>query len=170
MRAPEETDFGQWSQLRADSQAFLQPFEPRWPVGELTRPSFRRRLRRYAQDAREKQGYAFFIFNAQDNALLGGLTLSNIRYGVSQSCALGYWMGERHAGQGYMSEVLPCMFPFIFGELGMHRIEAACLPDNQASIGLLRRVGFAEEGLAKAYLKIDGRWQDHRLFAKVSPL
>ncbi len=170
MRAPEESDFDQWSQLRADSQAFLQPFEPRWPVGELTRPSFRRRLRRYAQDARDKQGYAFFAFEAASNTLLGGLTISNIRYGVSQSCSLGYWMGQPFAGQGYMSEVLPSMFPFIFGELGMHRMEAACLPGNEASIRLLRRVGFAEEGLAKAYLKIDGRWQDHRLFAKISPL
>ncbi len=170
IRAPEEADYPVWAALREQSQAFLQPYEPRWPVGELTRPSFRRRLRRYAQDARDKQGYAFFVFKRNDRELLGGLTISNIRFGVSQSCSLGYWMGESHAGQGYMSEVLPAMFPFMFGELGMHRIEAACLPDNQASIGLLKRVGFHEEGLAKGYLKIDGRWQDHRLFAKISPL
>lgn len=170
MRTPGESDFPQWAELRAQSQAFLQPFEPRWPVGELTRPSFRRRLRRYAQDAREKQGFAFFVFDHADNQLLGGLTLSNIRYGVSQSCALGYWMGAPYAGQGYMSEVLPAMFPFMFGELGMHRVEAACLPDNQPSIQLLQRAGFEEEGLAKSYLKINGRWQDHRLFAKISPL
>ena len=170
VRAPEEADFGRWSALRAQSQSFLQPFEPRWPVGELTRPSFRRRLRRYAQDVRERQGYAFFIFERTGQELLGGLTLSNLRYGVSQSCSLGYWMGAPHAGRGFMSEVIPVMFPFIFGELGMHRIEAACLPDNQPSIRLLRRVGFHEEGMAKAYLKIDGRWQDHRLFAKISPL
>lgn len=170
VRVPEEADFERWAALRAQSQTFLQPFEPRWPVGELTRPSFRRRLRRYAQDARDKQGYAFFVFDKDGESLLGGLTISNIRYGVSQSCSLGYWMGEQHAGKGYMSEVLPAMFPFLFGELGMHRIEAACLPDNQASINLLQRAGFHEEGLAKAYLKIDGRWQDHRLFAKISPL
>ena len=170
VRAPEEGDFAKWAALRSRSQAFLQPFEPRWPVGELTRPAFRRRLRRYAQDVRDKQGYAFFVFDKHGKDLLGGLTISNIRYGVSQSCSLGYWMGQPHAGKGYMSEVLPVMFPFLFGDLGMHRIEAACLPDNQASIRLLRRIGFHEEGLAKAYLKIDGRWQDHRLFAKISPL
>lgn len=170
MRAPEDGDFTDWSALRAQSQSFLQPFEPRWPLDELTRPAFRRRLRRYAQDARDKQGFAFFIFDQVGQELLGGLTISNIRYGVSQSCSLGYWMGRPHAGQGYMSEVLPAMCPFLFGELGMHRIEAACLPDNEASMRLLRHVGFHEEGLARAYLKIDGRWQDHRLFAKISPL
>ncbi|MGD1888389.1 MAG: GNAT family N-acetyltransferase [Cohaesibacteraceae bacterium] len=169
-RAPEETDFYVWADLRSQSKAFLQPYEPRWPLDELTRPAFRRRLRRYAQDARDRQGYAFFIFNRDTETLMGGLTLSNIRYGVSQSCSLGYWMGEPYAGQGYMSEVLPVMFPFIFGELGMHRIEAACLPDNRASMRLLKSVGFLEEGLAKSYLKIDGRWQDHRLFAKITPL
>ncbi|MEM6711940.1 MAG: GNAT family protein [Pseudomonadota bacterium] len=169
-RAPEDRDYTQWSSLRGESHEFLQPYEPRWPLDELTRPAFRRRLRRYAQDARDRQGYAFFIFDQKASKLLGGLTLSNVRYGVSQSCSLGYWMGEPHAGQGYMSEVLPALFPFVFGELGLHRIEAACLPDNKASMRLLNRCGFHEEGLAKSYLKIDGRWQDHRLFAKVSPL
>ena len=169
VRAPEETDFVAWSDLRARSKSFLQPFEPRWPLDELTRPSFRRRLRRYAQEARERTGFAFFVFNRQSSVLLGGLTVSNIRYGVSQSCALGYWMGAPHARHGYMSEVLPALFPFLFGELGLHRVEAACLPDNTASMRRLQRAGFEPEGIARGYLKIDGRWQDHRLFAKIAP-
>ena len=169
-RPPDDRDYGEWATLRAESHAFLQPFEPRWPLDELTRPAFRRRLRRYAQDARDRQGFAFFVFRQDTSELIGGLTVSNIRYGVSQSCSLGYWMGKPYARQGYMSEVVPSLFPFAFGELGMHRIEAACLPDNTASIRLLQRCGFREEGLAKSYLKINGRWQDHRLFAKISPL
>ena len=169
VRAPEEGDFARWSELRGASRAFLQPYEPRWPLDELTRASFRRRLRRYAQEARDRTGFAFFVFCRQSNALLGGLTVSNIRYGVSQSCALGYWMGEAHARKGYMGEVLPALFPFLFGELGLHRIEAACLPHNVASMRLLERSGFEPEGLARGYLKIDGRWQDHRVFAKIAP-
>lgn len=168
VRAPDDADFSSWAALRGQSQTFLQPYEPRWPLDELTRPSFRRRLRRYSQDARDKAGYAFFIFDRQDGRLLGGLTLSNVRYGVSQSCSLGYWMGAPFAGQGYMSQALQAVFPFVFDELRLHRIEAACLPGNDASVHLLRAKGFAEEGLAKSYLKIDGVWRDHRLFAKIA--
>ncbi|MEM6382369.1 MAG: GNAT family protein [Pseudomonadota bacterium] len=168
MRAPEETDFSEWAELRNQSKAFLQPFEPRWPLDELTRPSFRRRLRRYAQDSRDRTGYAFFVFGPDNRPLMGGLTVSNIRYGVSQSCALGYWMGAPYARLGYMSEVLPALFPFLFGELGLHRVEAACLPHNEPSRRLLEGAGFRSEGIARGYLKIDGRWQDHRLFAKIA--
>lgn len=167
VRAPEESDFAGWAQLRAQSHGFLQPFEPRWPSDELTRPSFRRRLRRYAQDSRDKAGFAFLVFERESAALLGGLTISNVRYGVSQSCSLGYWMGAPFAGQGYMREVLPVLFPFLFGELALHRVEAACLPGNHASIRLLEGAGFRHEGLARGYLKIDGCWQDHLLFARL---
>lgn len=169
VRAPEEADFAGWTELRAISKDFLQPYEPRWPLDELTRASYRRRMRRYTQDARDKTGFAFFVFDRTTDDLMGGLTISNIRYGVSQSCSLGYWMGTPFAQLGYMSEVLPAIMPFLFGELGLHRIEAACLPHNEASMGLLKRVGFQEEGLARAYLKIDGQWRDHRLFAKIAP-
>lgn len=169
VRAPDESDFQAWADLRSGSKEFLQPFEPRWPIDELTRGSFRRRLRRYSQDVREKVGYAFFIFQRTDEALMGGLTISNIRYGVSQSCSLGYWMGEPHAHQGYMTEVMPALFPFIFNDLGLHRVEAACLPENLPSMRLLERAGFKPEGIAREYLKINGRWQDHRLFAKIAP-
>ena len=94
LREPQMSDYKTWSTLRAQSRAFLEPWEPRWSRDELTRDTYRRRIRYYYRDARQDLGYAFFLFRTSDNALIGGITLSNIRRGVSQSCSLGYRIGE----------------------------------------------------------------------------
>ena len=78
---------------------------------------------------------------------------------------IGYWIGRPHARRGYMTEAVHGACSFCFDQLSLHRVEAACLPRNEPSQGVLRKAGFREEGLAKKYLKIDGRWQDHVLFA-----
>jgi len=132
---------------------------------ELTRSSFRRRIRHYQRDLREESGYAFFIFDKSDNCLKGGITLSNVRRGVTQSCSLGYWIGMPYAKKGLMTAGVQAVVPFVFETLGLHRLEAACLPSNIASMRLLEKVGFQREGLAKKYLRINGVWQDHILFA-----
>jgi ribosomal-protein-alanine N-acetyltransferase len=165
LRIPQIGDFPAWSQLREESRPFLTPWEPSWPRDDLTRPAFRRRLRRYQHDVREDLAYPFFLFDAQTDALLGGLTLSNVRRGVAQSCALGYWMGQRHAGQGWMSRGVTAVIPFVFDTLALNRLEAACLPHNAPSIRLLEKSGFKREGQARQYLCIDGVWQDHLLYA-----
>jgi ribosomal-protein-alanine N-acetyltransferase len=152
-------------ELREKSRAFLTPWEPTWPADDLTRPAFRRRLRRYAEDVRSDQAYAFFVFRQSDNALVGGLTLANVRRGVAQAGSLGYWMGAPYARHGFMSEAVRSLIPFAFGPLRLHRLEAACIPTNAASIGLLENCGFQREGLARKYLCINGLWQDHFLFA-----
>ncbi len=168
LRPPQPADWADWARLRAESREFLTPWEPTWSADELTRNAFRRRLRRYARDARDGFGFAFFVFSRDQEALLGGLTLSNIRRGVTQSASLGYWMGKAHAGRGIMSEAVCALLPFAFDELRLHRVEAACLPENERSKGVLRRAGFSEEGYARQYLRIDGRWQDHVLFAMLA--
>ena len=104
LREPQMSDYKAWAALRAQSRAFLEPWEPRWARDELTRDTYRRRIRYYYRDARQDLGYAFFLFRTSDNALIGGITLSNIRRGVSQSCSLGYWIGEPYARQGYMTK------------------------------------------------------------------
>ncbi len=93
------------------------------------------------------------------------VTLSNVRRGVVQCCALGYWVGERYARRGHTLDAVQAMIPFIFGTLGLHRIEAACLPENGPSRGLLAKAGFREEGRALRFLQINGEWRDHILFA-----
>ncbi|MGD9740671.1 MAG: GNAT family N-acetyltransferase [Bauldia sp.] len=168
LRFPLLSDFTQWAVLRSESRRFLAPWEPIWPADELTRLGFRRRIKRYQRELREGSGYPFFVFAADGVALLGGLTLSQVQRGVTQSGSLGYWMGERYAGRGYMSDAVRTLLRFGFDNLRLHRIEAACLPHNAASIRLLEKVGFRREGYARSYLCIDGRWQDHLLYAMVN--
>ncbi|MCG8560305.1 MAG: GNAT family N-acetyltransferase [Hyphomicrobiales bacterium] len=165
LRPPQMTDYPAWAELRALSREFLTPWEPAWTSNELTRASFRRRLRHYAKELREDLGYAFFLLRSEDESLLGGLTLSNVRRGVTQACTLGYWVGAPYARQGCMSAAVKATVPFVFDTLRLHRLEAACLPHNTASVRLLERCGFQREGLARRYLRINGVWQDHLLFA-----
>lgn len=165
LRVPQMSDFEEWAALRAASRAFLIPWEPTWPADDLTRSAFRRRIRRYWRDVREDVSYPFFVFRAHDDVLVGGLTFSNVRRGVAQTAALGYWLGQPFSRRGYMTAAVGAALPFAFNTLGLHRVEAACLPTNSPSIRLLRRCGFAEEGYARHYLKINGEWRDHLLFA-----
>jgi ribosomal-protein-alanine N-acetyltransferase len=168
LRYPRIADFPAWARLRGESRAFLAPWEPVWASDELTKGAFRRRIKRYQKEARLDSAYAFFVFREEDDVLMGGCTLSNVRRGVTQCCALGYWIGERFSRQGYMFEAARALVPFIFSTLGLHRIEAACLPSNQASQNLLMKVGFRQEGVALRYLQINGEWRDHVLFALLS--
>jgi [ribosomal protein S5]-alanine N-acetyltransferase len=165
LRPPERRDWRVWAQLRAESRAFLTPWEPTWSADSLTRSAFYRRLQRYAADWRQDMGYSFLLFRLDDDALLGGIGLTNVRRGVAESASLGYWVGERFAHQGYMTEGLQLVLNFAFQRARLHRVEAACLPHNAASRGLLLKSAFREEGYARGYLCIDGRWQDHVLFA-----
>ena len=95
LRMPSLADYPAWTQLRAESRAFLTPWEPTWPADDLTRTAFRRRIRRYHAEVREDRAYPFFIFRQTDYVLLGGITLSNVTRGMTQTATLGYWMGER---------------------------------------------------------------------------
>ena len=167
LRAPAMSDYAQWARLREESRAFLTPWEPIWPADDLSRGAFRRRLRRYAEDQRADQAYAFLIYRNDDDALVGGITLANIRRGVAQAGSLGYWVGAAFARRGYMTQAVRALVPFAFGTLRLHRIEAACIPDNAASIGLLEKTGFVREGYAREYLCINGLWQDHLLYARL---
>ncbi|HXQ39941.1 MAG TPA: GNAT family protein [Candidatus Udaeobacter sp.] len=165
LRRPRLTDWRAWTNLRAASRDFLVPWEPTWPDDALTIPAYRRRLRQIGHEWRSDQGYAFFIFLRETGMLVGGVNLSGVRRGVAQAASLGYWMGEAFANRGLMGEALTALLPYAFERLGLHRIEAACLPHNKASRALLARLGFQQEGYARGYLKIAGRWQDHVLHA-----
>jgi ribosomal-protein-alanine N-acetyltransferase len=167
LRAPQMTDFEEWATLREASRAFLTPWEPTWPDDDLTRGAFRRRVKRYAEDLRADQGYAFLISRYSDGALVGGLTLANIRRGVAQAGSVGYWIGLPFVRQGYMTAAVRAVIPFAFASLRLHRLEAACIPTNAGSMRLLERTGFTREGYAREYLCINGTWQDHLLYARL---
>jgi ribosomal-protein-alanine N-acetyltransferase len=168
LRAPVATDYAAWAVLRMESREFLTPWEPVWNEDDLTRTSFRLRVKRAAREIATDEAYSLFIFDTRSEILLGGLTLGLVRRGVAQACTLGYWMGERHAGKGYMTEAVRGALRFAFQDLALHRVEAACLPNNEPSKRLLERVGFQSEGMARAYLRINGSWADHLLYAALS--
>jgi ribosomal-protein-alanine N-acetyltransferase len=170
LRAPRAADYNEWRELRAVSRSFLQPWEPTWPADDLSRAAFRRRLSAYARDRDAGLAYPFFVVRNADEALTGGITLSNVRRGVAQMGSIGYWCGRPFTRQGHTLASVRALSEFAFRTLGLHRLEAACIPDNQPSRNLLIRAGFEEEGYAKAYLKINGVWRDHVLFGLTSPL
>lgn len=165
LRAPRSDDYVAWAELRALSRAHLTPWEPSWARDDLTKSGFRRRLRVYNREARLDHGYALLIFSTDNQCLVGGLTLSNVRRGVSQSAMLGYWLGVPYLGHGYMTRAVSAALPFVFNTLRLHRIEAATQPSNRPSRAVLERNGFRCEGELRRYLKINGAWQDHLLYA-----
>jgi [ribosomal protein S5]-alanine N-acetyltransferase len=165
LREPVIDDFKQWRALRSESAEFLKPWEPDWQPEELTTISFRQRIRHYRELRLGDTGYPFFVFASHDDSLLGATTLHHLKRGVSQSATLGYWVGAVHARQNVMTRALAALLPYAHGELRLHRVEAACLPRNEASIRLLEKSGFEREGYAKSYLKIAGIWEDHILWS-----
>jgi len=168
LRPHKTADFAEWADLRAGSRAFLQPWEPTWPSDDLTRAAFRRRLSAYAHDIERGVAYPFLVFRQLDGAMVGGITLSNVRRGVAQMGSIGYWVGASFARQGHTLAAVGAITEFCFHKLGLHRVEAACIPTNDASRGVLLRAGFRQEGLARAYLRINGAWRDHLLFGLIS--
>lgn len=165
IRPPHPRDWHAWAELRTVSRDFLTPWEPTWPPDALTRAAFGRRLRRQSAEWRDDESYSFLVFERPSEALVGGIGLSNVRRGVAQMATLGYWVGRPHARCGFTSEATGLILDFAFHHLGLHRVEAACLPTNLASRGLLEKVGFRHEGHARDYLRIDGQWRDHVLYA-----
>lgn len=165
LRLPQARDYDDWYRLRRASQDFLRPFEPRWTEMDLARRVFTTRVRRARQEAEEGSDFSFFVFVTEggNETLVGGITLSNIRRRAAQFVNLGYWMGQQFAGQGLMSEAVGVTLPFIFDSLDLHRAHAAFMPHNMASRRVLEKNAFVEEGYARAYLQINGRWEDHVL-------
>jgi len=165
LRPPQIRDFEPWSKLRRTSQAYLTPWEPAWSADHLTSRSFRNRVTWAERSIRQGDAYPLFLIRQADRTLVGGITLSNVRREPAQSGAFGYWVGQGFARQGYMTEALDALKDYAFSILGLSRLEAACLPDNAASRKLLERCGFKYEGVAQAYLQINGRWRNHVLYA-----
>ena len=168
LRMPRGSDYEAWAELRHASQAYLQPWEPLWPDDDLTRGAYRRRMSVYQREMEAGNAWPFFVFADRSRELLGAITLSNVRRGVAETATLGYWIGQRHAGQGFGTAAVRAALDYAFDELRLHRVEAACVPHNQASRRALEKAGFALEGRAKAYLKINGDWADHLLFGVVN--
>lgn len=162
-------DYAEWAELRHSSRAHLEPWEPRWPDDALTRRDWRRRLQAWNHARRAGSAYVFLLRRLSDNVLLGGASLTQVRPWPASSASLGYWMGQRHTGHGYMQEAVASLCDWAFLTLGLARIEAGILPENVRSRRVLERTGFRQEGLAAGYLEIDGVRREHVLFGLVRP-
>jgi [ribosomal protein S5]-alanine N-acetyltransferase len=167
LRLPEHADWRQWSDLRDISAEFLSKWEPVWAIDHLTRRAFSNRV--YWAQRAEAQGTALpmLMIRREDQQLLGALTLDNIRRGPSQTGTFGYWIGQPFARQGYMREAILALTHHAFTRMDLSRLEAACLPENVASRGVLEKCGFKYEGVAQSYLQINGRWRNHVLYANL---
>lgn len=168
LRAPVPADYESWAKLRGASRGHTEPWEPAWTVDELSRSAYARRLERYRLDRQSGAGYPFFVVRSRDNVLLGACNLNNVRRGVQQSADIGYWVGAPYVRQGHTRAAVRRILAFAFDSLGLHRVEAACRPENTASRYLLEGVGFQFEGRARAFLNIAGEWHDHDRFALLS--
>lgn len=166
LRLPQHSDFNAWTRLRHESRDFLTPWEPVWSTDHLSRKSFTNRVYWAARSARAGTAFPLFVLD-RDERLLGAITLDNVRRGPAQSGTIGYWIGQSFARQGYMREAIGVLVHHAFAGLDLSRVEAACLPENAASRGVLEKSGFKYEGVAQSYLQIGGRWRNHVLYANL---
>ncbi len=167
LRLPAHGDYRLWADLRQESAAFLQPWEPSWSATHLTRKAFTNRVYWAQRSFVGDTAVPLFLFSNSSGALIGAITMDNIRRGPAQSATLGYWVGARFARQGYMREAIDAVVHHAFENMDLSRVEAACLPENDASRGVLEKAGFKYEGVAQSYLQINGRWRNHVLYSNL---
>ncbi|HSF64495.1 MAG TPA: GNAT family protein [Paracoccaceae bacterium] len=167
LRLPQHGDWRAWADLRAESTDFLAQWEPVWSEDHLSRRAFTNRVYWAARAQAQGTALPLMMFRREDQALLGAITLDNIRRGPAQAGTMGYWIGRPHARQGYMREAIRAVVHHAFTAMDLSRVEAACLPENAASRGVLESCGFKYEGVAQSYLQIAGRWRNHVLYANL---
>jgi len=167
LRLPAHGDWNAWSELRATSAGFLTPWEPVWAEDHLSRRSFTNRVYWAARAQTQGTALPLLMVRREDAQLLGAITLDNVRRGPAQAATVGYWIGQPFVRQGLMREAILAMVHHAFTNMDLSRVEAACLPENLASRGVLEKTGFKYEGVAQSYLQISGRWRNHVLYANL---
>ena len=167
LRMPVMGDHHAWVRLRQDGEESLKPWEPVWAPDHFSKRAFSNRVFWARKTYETGRGVPLFIVRREDKALLGAITLDNIRRGPAMSGALGYWIGANYVRNGYMSDAIQSVVHYAFYHMDISRVEAATLPENAASRGLLEKTGFKYEGVAQSYLQIAGRWRTHVLYSNI---
>jgi ribosomal-protein-alanine N-acetyltransferase len=165
LRPLDDGDAGELLALLLTNRAFLEPWNPRSAPGYYTLEGVLADIRDKRRQQEADGVYSLGICAREGGALLGRITLSRITRGPFQNAGMGYWLDEGHNGRGLMSEAVTAVLGYAFGPLGLHRVEAATLLHNAGSQRVLLKNGFVRIGVSPRYLQIDGRWQDHVLFA-----
>ena len=159
-------DRREWEALRAENIEWLRPWEATSPEPVTTRLAFRQLLRHFDREAADGRLQPFVI--ETEGRLVGQMHLFGIAWGSLRSASAGYWVAESVAGQGIMPLALAAACDHAFLGLGLHRVEVNIRPENTASLRVVEKLGFRDEGLRLRYLHIAGEWRDHRSFALTS--
>ena len=162
MRALRPRDRAEWEELRARNHAWLRPWEATAP-DHLPQVRFRSLVRRYDSEAQAGRLQPFAI--EVEGRLVGQMHLFHITWGSLRSGNAGYWVSRDMAGQGIAPACLAALVDHAFQGLGLHRVQVDVRPENTASLRVVEKLGFREEGLRRRLLHIDGAWRDHRSFA-----
>lgn len=153
-----------WRRIRGRSKSWFGPWDATMPPGESKQVwTFGAMVRMLHRESRAGRQMAFAV--EYDGAFIGQVTVHNIVRGSAQFGSIGYWIDPGHARRGLMTRSVKLVIDHLLGEAGLHRVEIAIRPENQASLRLMEKLGIAEYGYAPRYLHIDGDWRDHRLFA-----
>jgi len=150
------------------NRSFLKPWEPLRPDGFYCKEMQTMSLKLDSTSMERGEMVRYWLFTKDTNQLIGTVALTNIIRGVFKSCFMGYKLSQGYVGMGYMSEALEKIIVLAFEEMKLHRIEANIMPRNAASIKLINKLGFKEEGISLKYLKINGKWEDHSRYALIN--
>ena len=157
------SDFAAWREVRRRNVDWLTKWEAQRIHGQPDvvedRDAFAVRCSARQRERQLGTGYGFGIFVNGDFA--GEINLSAVQRGPFQSAYVGYWIDEKHAGNGYMPESLVVLAQYAFDDLHLHRIQISIIPRNSASRRVVEKLGVREEGIAVRYLEINGVWEDH---------
>ena len=141
---------------------FFEVFDPLRPEVFYKVSTHKDIIKRELEEVKQKRMLKFWIYKIEDKKrIIGMINFSNIVLGSFLSCTVGYKLDEFEQHKGSMTEALKAAIIIVFKELKLHRVEANIMPHNKPSLELVKRLGFENEGLAKNYLKINGKWEDH---------
>ena len=151
-----------------ENEEFFRPWDPEKPVDFYKASYWETKIEDAHREFEEEKSLRLNLYEIEGKELVGMINFTSFERGPFQNCRLGYKLGQRFQGQGLMNEALTVGMAYIFEELKFHRIEANYIPMNHRSGNVLKALGFEEHGLARNYLKINGKWQDHLLTSKVN--
>ena len=165
LRLPEPEDVHAFLELVVRNRDHFRPYEPRRPPAYFTLAGQRDQIAAAQRQARLGERFEFGIWETTSGELVGRISLGGISRGALQNAYLGYGVDIGHGGRGIATQAVKLAVRTAIDDLGLHRVQAAVVPENTASARVLTKAGFREEGLARRYLFLDGQWKDHRMFA-----
>lgn len=162
LRPLKVSDRREWNEVQARNREWLKPWQATLPTGQKPSESFLDHLRYHNRQARQGRDYGLAIVH--DGSFAGGITLGNVTWGSARHAYIGYWIDEARAGMGITPTAVSMLTDWAIGVAGLHRIEISIRPENRASIRVVEKLGFLQEGYRVRFLHIDNDWRDHVVY------